>query len=223
MMGVSPPGAGKPPFKPSPRMIRLLPRMMRFLIDKWLFAAKAERDFPVLEAESKKFGLLISPQTNEKDLIKAIDQIDNVNNRVTYNTVLSILMMQVYNRMLNGQLSKIGVDYHNFDLTEGMQEIKNYDPDVSLRILHQLYNQLGKGEQQIIKDGDYQGFIQLEGIDEFQEKVQEFLENFGHMSDRTGVFDTIPWRETPSLILQLIAEYQRVEDNPKEMVRFSDL
>jgi pyruvate,water dikinase len=75
----------------------------------------------------------------------------------------------------------------------------------------------------MIKDNDYQAFQSIEGIDDFRGEVDEFLEQFGHMSDRTGVFDTIPWRETPDMILELIIDFQIPEEKGKQKIRFEDL
>lgn len=223
MMGVAPPGIGKPPFKPGLKLIRRIPRIAGFLYDKWRFAARAEEEYPQLEAEARQYSLHPSESLCEQELLALIDRMADLNLRTTYNTVLSILLMQAYNGMLNSLLKKQGVDPQRFDLTESLDELKRYDPSSGLAVLHDLYEQLDDSLKGQILDSDYPSFLALDGIEEFRNKVQAFLLQFGHMSDRTGVFDTVPWRETPEIILHLAASYQRPAESTLSKVRFQDL
>jgi phosphohistidine swiveling domain-containing protein len=46
---------------------------------------------------------------------------------------------------------------------------------------------------------------------------------FGHMSDATGDFGSTPWRETPELILSLIANYEKPPEPSGEKVTYSQI
>ncbi len=46
MMGLLPPGVGRPPMKPNSKMISLTPRLLRFAKDKWYFGNRFEENFP---------------------------------------------------------------------------------------------------------------------------------------------------------------------------------
>jgi pyruvate,water dikinase len=223
MMGVAPRGTGKPVFKPGPKFFLLLPRVIPFLWDKWTFARQAESNFPKLETEAKEYSLQPSEEFDDRQLIAAIDKLLDLNKRTTYNTMLSIMLMQIYNGIFRSLLKKLDIDPADFSLSEGMDELKEYDPNVKLEILHREYLNLDETYQEMIKDNDYQAFQSIKGIDDFHCEVNEFLEQFGHMSDRTGVFDTIPWRETPEMILELIIDFQKPEEKGKQKIRFEDL
>lgn len=223
MMGVAPAEAGKPGFRPGPKFIRLLPRVLRFVWDKWTFANKAKEDLPVLEAEARKYSIHPSVDDDDRSLIKTIDDLVDLNMRTTYNTILTILLMQIYNGIFRSQLKKQGIDPADFDLAEGMHELKEYDPNERLKALNSIYLGLDENIQEEIKRIDYQSVKKIQGIDDFCSGVDEFLDIFGHMSDRTGVFDTIPWRETPDMILDLITDFKKPDESGNQNVRYEDL
>ena len=223
MMGVAPRGAGKPAFRPGPKFIRLLPRVIRFIWDKWTFAKKAGEDFPKLQVETKKYSLNPPLEQNEQAIISIIDDLVDLNARVSYNTMSSIMLMQVYNGIFQSQLKKLDIDLDDFDLMAGMQELKEYDPNEKLAALNQKFFRLDKALQEKIKNGNYQTLKTLSGTEDFHNGVNEFLEKFGHMSDRTGVFDTVPWRETPDLMLDLIVDFKKPDESEAQKIRYKEL
>jgi pyruvate,water dikinase len=77
--------------------------------------------------------------------------------------------------------------------------------------------------QAVIRSGEYENFEKLVDVSAFHLEFQDFTDEFGHMSDRTGVFDTVPWRETPEIILQLISTFEPVEDPIRKGKRFADV
>ena len=46
----------------------------------------------------------------------------------------------------------------------------------------------------------------------FMQQVNEFLKQFGHLSDQGNNFESVPWREAPSLILEMIRNYDASQD-----------
>jgi phosphohistidine swiveling domain-containing protein len=208
MMGILPPGAGRLAMKPSRRMIRLTPRVVRFLKDKWAFAERFEANYPRLYERAHQFSLQPAPDLDDDQIISTIDQIMALNAEVTYFTVVNILLMQAYHAMLRSRLKKMGVDFQKFNLTEGMVEFNRYNPESQLKTLNQQYKALSPEKREVFERGDYLAFQQLQGCESLQRQVQDFFELFGHLSDTTSNFSSIPWRETPGLILQLIADYQ---------------
>jgi pyruvate,water dikinase len=223
MMGVAPETAGRPKFRPSPRFIRLLPRILRFVWDKWTFAKRAGLDFLTLESELKKFPLSPSLAYDEQRLINTIDQIAELNRAAAYHSMVTIILMQVYNAIFCLQLKRLKIDPGDFDLTEGLHELKAYDPNEQLAALHHSYLALDLSLQEAIRASNYQKFQKIPGIDTFRQEVERFLEQFGHMSDRTTAIDSIPWRETPDLILDLIVDFKKPEEAGAKKLRFSNL
>lgn len=223
MMGVAPPGAGKPPFRPGARFILLTPRLIRFLWDKWSYAQKAQRDYPLLEDEAKRYSLHPFPELDETNLIEQIDQLNKLNLRTTTHTFHAILLMQIYSAVLRRLLERTGIDFADFDLGGDMPALAAYDPNNSLEALNKQFRELDKDSQDTILLGDYQAFQELEGIDSFRSDFLTFIDGFGHMSDRTGVFDTVPWRETPGLILELIGNFEPPADRNLQRKQFAEV
>jgi phosphohistidine swiveling domain-containing protein len=222
MMGVVPEGAGKPKFRPSLRFIRLLPRIHRFAWDKWMFAKQAETVFRQLESELKKYPLYPSADDEQK-LISMIDKVRVLNRTAAYHSMVTIILMQIYNAVFRSHLKKLHINPEDFDLTQGLDELKSYDPNEGLAALHESYLTLESSQQEAIRHSDYPTFRAMPDIEDFRQEVDQFLEQFGHMSDRTTAIDSIPWRETPGLILDLIADFQKPEKKGAQKLQFRDL
>lgn len=223
MMGVAPPGAGRPPFKPGLKLIWLTPRIARFLWEMWNFAPKADRDFPLLQAEAKNYSLAPSQDVQSHQLLALIDRIKELNLWITTNYFLSIILMQIYCGILSAQLKKVGVDFAQFNLTEGMDELNEYNPNTRLEALNRRYLQLEHHIRSQIELADWQAFQQMDEIEDFRREVDVFLSDFGHMSDRTVMFDTVPWRETPGLILGLIANFEKFSESAQVKISYSQV
>jgi pyruvate,water dikinase len=223
MMGVAPPGAGKPPFRPRPRLILLSPRIVRFLWDKWTYAKKAQRDYLLLCAEAKWYSNNLHDDLDESELVRVIDQLKNLNLRTTTHTFHAILLMQIYSGFLRSLLQRKGIDFADFNLGADMPELDAYNPNKRLAELHRHYLELDKEAQAIIASGDYLRLQKMIGIAAFQSEFRDFIHEFGHMSDRTVLFDSVPWRETPGLILELISNFEPPKERNQERNRFEEV
>jgi phosphohistidine swiveling domain-containing protein len=224
MLGVLPPGAGKPPMKPGMKTMVSLPRLVGFMVNKWRIPGKLDEDYPRLFAETREFS--VTPSTlglSERQLIAEIDKIQKVNRQLVYYTIVSIMSMLVYTGMLRSRLKKVGIEFQNFDLTKGMDELNVYDPGQSLKILHEKYVVADPATQEIIQSGDYEAFLQSDLSAEFRNAYDDCMERFGHLSDATGHFGCPAWRENPGLVLKLIASYDPPKDDLHSRVSFDDL
>jgi phosphohistidine swiveling domain-containing protein len=224
MAGMIPPGAGKPPMKPSMRTIMKLPNLLRFLYDKWVFERKVEEQYPELYKDLHQYPVWPDPtRNNDKDLIQKINQLQYKNQELTYLTIVTILLMQAYNAFLNRQLKKIDIDPQNFNLMEGVDELQRYDPAVQLEKLNLLYQAMDSDSRAVIQAGDYATFQTMPGNAEFKQQYDRFMEDFGHLSDATGHFGSPPWRETPGLVLGLVANFQKPREDGSSRLTYQDL
>lgn len=222
MMGVLPPGAGRPPMKMSMRSLRLLPRLIRFVVQKWNFARTFEIDFPQLKREAHAFPLDPAVELAEFQLQAAIDEIIALNRKITYFTVVSMLLMQAYHGMLRSQLKRMGIPFDQFDLTHGLEGLSGYDPGESLAQLHESYLALDEKTRHLVESGDYPALLKINGHSAFQTQLIEFFTCFGHLSDTTSNFSSVPWRENPGMILRLIVDYQKPQEN-LQRITYPDL
>ena len=207
-MGIVEPPENRPPFRPSPQMMALLPRILGFLINKWRFSRQVEAHFPEIETKLKAFDLENVDEYCLTELFAIIDQLYRTVGEAAYYNIIVPVLMFVYNGALRRQLGKIDIEFEKINLTHDMDELQDYDPNVHLARLNQEYRQLDSGLQDSIREVDYQAFTSLPGSDVFQELLQQFIERFGHFSDSGNDFSVPPWREDKDLILKLIINYQ---------------
>jgi pyruvate,water dikinase len=156
-------------------------------------------------------------------LIEELHKIAELNKQISYNSVVVILLMQIYNAILRSRLQAVGVDFQDFALTEGLKELREYDPSDRLASLSKLYNCFDESTQERIKSSSFNHLQDIPGTEDFQQAFNEFIEQFGHMSDKTGEFDCIPWRENPDLILDMVTSYQSRNGQDSKMIQFRDL
>jgi pyruvate,water dikinase len=209
--------------KPTLRMVHRIPRILRFVIDKWTLGNRLERNYPRLYKQAFSIPLSPSADQTENQLLQTIEQVKALNMELTYYTIVTILLMQIYNAFLRRQLKKIEVDFQQFDLLSGMDELHEYDPAIKMQTLHYEYQNLPESARRLVETGDYAALYKLPEATFFYQNFSSYLAKFGHLSDTTGHFGSPPWRETPGLILQLIAKYKAPEPINTERLRYDDL
>ena len=222
IMGTLPRGAARPSFKPSSKTFSRLPWLLYFMFDKWNFGPKMRRALPRLEERIKATPYLNLEQWNEAKLLAAIDSHYELMQEVAYYNVLGPLLMGMYNNSLKSQLSKHNVDFTQFDLTEGMEEIADYDPATHLRRLNTEYQMLPTDVQKKINQASYANLEKINNIGDFKEKVVNLVEQFGHLSDNGNDFSSIPWRENPDMVFRLIMDFEPLKGDG-DKITFSEL
>jgi pyruvate,water dikinase len=222
-MGIVEPPENRPPFRPSPKMLGLLPGLIKFLVDKWRFSGKLETQLPRIEALFQDFSGVQVENMGPKELLLNIDQLQKVATEAAYFNIIVPLMALTYTGILRRQLDKSGVDFETLDLTHDMPFLMDYDPNVHLDRLNRAFHQLEPHQQETIKASDYRSLLQLSGIEGFQSDVSQFIDQFGHLSDSGNDFSLAPWRENPDMILKLIIDYQTPPERKKQSIRFEDL
>jgi pyruvate,water dikinase len=131
-------------------------------------------------------------------------------------------MMGMYNNMLKSILNKRSVDFNNFDLTEGMDGIHEYDPATHLKRLNAQFRALPSEVQKKMREMSYADSQKTDEAGDFPKKVADLVSEFGHLSDNGNDFSTIPWREQPELVLQLVMDFESPKEDGKK-VTLSDL
>jgi len=207
MMGMLPPGVSRPKFMPGLSMLPKVPRVIGFILDKLLFGPRAERDYNILQQEMRAFSGSLAASTLPSHLLERVDQIVHLQGKISYNTILSILLMQIYNALLRVYLKRHGVDPGQFALTDQWEQLQAFDPNLQLADLHARFQVLDPQLRVRLSQGDLQALDQEAGLSEFRQQFYQFLDRFGHMSDSTVDFTSKPWRESPELILRLISEF----------------
>jgi phosphohistidine swiveling domain-containing protein len=223
MMNLLPEGTTKPSMKPTMKSMLRLPSMLKFALEKWYFAPKMRRALPQLEEELKQFDFRSAGKLSESELLTEMDRLHDVVQNVAYYNIVGPILMGMFNAGLKTQLKKAGVDFKNFDLMEDYPEIEKYDPKTYLHELNHDFMGFAPQLQEKIRTATYGEFMKLEGLDEFQRKVAGFLERFGHLSDNGNDFSSVPWRESPEMVLGLIANYIPAKEGGVKKIHFSEI
>lgn len=199
-------GSDTPSFRPGRRTIRHFPRMIKFAVTKYRYARELETLIPALEAAYKDFESRPLPATGEQAMLDDVDDLFAVTQKAAYANIVTPLLMYAYNALLRRSLAKRGIDYVQLDLTSGHKHMSDYDPAYHLSRLNHQFRQLEEDVQRKIRSSDYEGFQALHGIEPLQQEVDVFIRHFGHLSDSGNDFSKTPWRETPDLLLRMIAD-----------------
>ena len=224
MMNILPDGATKPSMKPTMKTMLRLPNMLKFAFEKSLFfAPKMRKALPQLENELNGFDYRSAESLSENELLSEISRLHNVVQSVAYYNIAGPILMGMFNSGLKSQLKKQGVDFNNFNLMEGYLEIETYDPKTYLYDLNCEFAKLPLELQEKIRTATYAEFQKLEGLDEFQANVAGFIARFGHLSDNGNDFSSIPWRESPEMILRLISSFVPAKEDESRKINFGDI
>lgn len=223
MMGVVPKSEGTPAFKPSIKMLPLLPRLFRFILDKWHFEQKIKNQFPGLKKEFEKFTPYPDSNSSLEQQISEINALYDAVQGIVYFNVLTPILATMYVRVLERQLRKVNIDLLEFDLLENFSEGDQYQPNIALAKLNRKFTQLIEEKKSKYQLDNVEISLSVIHGTEFEDDFNQFLENFGYISDNSNNFMAAPWRENPEMVLQMIYDYQEVDRVGRERIRFDDL
>ncbi len=224
MNDIAPKEAGKPAFRPGPKTLRLIPRLIQFAWGRWNFATRYKREVPPLLSQIEAINWQQAAALSDHELLEAINHLYRLIQQLAYFNINVPLLMMMYNAALKSQLTRLKVDYAQFDLEEDLSELQEYNPNFYLKRLSEIYQQLDEEAQTILQQTPYERLDQVSGAEEFSRQLNQFLLKFGHLSDSGNDFSVPPWRENPALILKLIFDYPATAaDRIKEKVHWKDL
>lgn len=207
-------GEDKPRFLPTVRTARHVPRLLRLIADKWRFERKVKPFIPRMRATFAQFAAADLSQLKDSALLDEVDRLSAFTRECAYYNIVVPLLQSIYAVVLKRQLARSGVDFEAVDLTRGLAELEAFNPNRHLSDLHDLLAAM---------DPDCRQRIQETGIDlanpntragEFQAALATFLQTFGHLSDSGNDFSSIPWRETPGLVVQMAIDYRPKASGP---------
>lgn len=216
MLGMKPASGPKPIFKPGAKTLLLLPRLLPFLFDKLTFGRKIERFLTQVPARYKEFDLVQPGRLSETELLTTIERLFTLNQETTHFNFFVPLLSSVQNGLLRRQCRQADLVCEDYDPAGEGSDPLEHNPTLALRRLKQQFKQLPVDVQTELLAGDYAQFIQRSGIDRFKTDVEAFLERFGHLSDSTNDFSATPWRESPDLILKMVAYFPEGGNKPPQ-------
>lgn len=222
MWGITP-GEGKPKFRPQPRLLRVLPRGVRFLHDKWTLDSRLPRKLAELDGAYRAFDLNTLPGSTPQALASQIERLIALTGEAAYYNILVPISMHLYNAILRGQFKKLGIDPARVDMQQNDPAFQQFNPTCRLAALHQAYQALEPDAQSALRELPVGQVLQMERLDGFRRDLLDLFERFGHLSDHGNDFSSVPWRENRETILKMIVNYlPRSEEGAHGKIRLED-
>jgi len=210
LMGSDLGGPEKPSFKPGPQTYAYLPRLIWFAGDKLTFGRRVQRYLPKAQAEFSSLAdddySILSPE----EILGCIEKISQRVQETAYFNIVTPLLMQLYNQLFSSQLQASGIDPQRLALRAGEEKYAAYEPGSHLERLWGLYSTLSQEAKSTLEKNGYQALTDLAEGRELKREIDQFLAQFGHLSDSGNDFSAVPWRENPDLVLTMIIHYQPV-------------
>ena len=223
MLGMVPKEAGRPVMQMNRGMLRLAPRLLRFFYRKWNLSRRYRKEFPALVEEIKTIKIENISDLPPEELINVIERLFSIVQKIVFYNVHVPLLLSMYGGLFVAQLRKRGIQPEQFNFAQGMKELDQYNPNIRLHQLHLLYQSLDPSIQSQITCASYDQFLEMEGIPEFKQQVQEFINQYGHLSNNNNNFSAVPWREQPELILRMICTYPVEFEEMKVLLDFAQI
>jgi len=205
LMGLAVAGKEKPRMKPGLKAIKLIPHIIRLVLDKAFYSGKFERFLFEHEDKCRQFNLSDVEKLDDMEIIQIIDELFTLNEEAAYNLIVSYLLSSIYSMMLRGRLEKLGLSIEEIDM--GADKYRDIDPSHHLSVLCGEYRNLPSEAQRKIVDLRHEQLSACEELKGFLSKVEDFIHRFGHLSDRGNDFSSAPWREDPDLVMGMVVSH----------------
>jgi pyruvate,water dikinase len=223
LLGTLPPEATKPRIRPTLKTFTHLPALIIYLFKIIGQKKRIAEDINHLEDQLQSKKSLDISDYSVEELREVINDHKNLVEDLAYYTSLSMFFLSLFNRMLRLQLKRRGIELSNFDLMENMPDLSNYYPSDYFQKLNQQFKALPQNLQKKIASSTYDDINEIEGIDDFRESLNSFFEKFGHLGDSGNDFTVPPWRETPEIVLRMIADFQSLAHENTTKITIRDL
>ena len=189
-------GDQRPSMKPRAATMRKLPRMLLAGARIAGFGTVVRRRLPRLRHSFESIASRPPEQRSDRGLLRDVAALEDAGTDAAYLNIVAPLLANLYTRLLRHRLEDAGIDFATFDLTAGMAELEDYDPDLHLARLGEMAAETAGSAETA---GGYAGLP-----DGLKREVDRFLEDFGHLSDSGNDFSVSAWREDPDLVAAMV-------------------
>lgn len=210
LAGIEAPEEGRPSFRPGPKTIRYLPRMILVAIRKLFFSKKIELFLRNRKKEYQKIAAMELASLNESATLEVIDTLFELNTDSSYYVIFSQLLNSLYTTILRSWLEKRDIPFDKVEFKETDERLLPIDPKQQIAILHEEFQSLSLDEQSLLRKLSLKEALNAEELGSFRESLRSFIRRFGHLSDSGNDFSKPTWKENPDLILRIV-----VNQNPK--------
>lgn len=206
----------RPPFSPSLKTFRHIPRILGFAARAWAYDRRVQAELADFEMRIRNTQAQDVASLSAQELLIKIDELFKFNTQVAYQNIVIPILMNLYNGILKSQLKRAQVEFVDFNLTHGLQQVQDFDPNHHLDEIHTRYSQLPQTVQDQIRSLNYLQLKQIPEAAPFLLLLDEFIKRFGHLSESGNDFSKVPWREEPDKIIRMALSHTlNSKDNQK--------
>jgi pyruvate,water dikinase len=198
-------------FRPSLKTLTFVPRMAWFILDKLRYHRKLERLLPDLERRYLGYGPDDAGLLDAAGLLQRISALEALSRETAYHNIVTPILTKIRLGALQRKLEGVGLDPNTALPGIEIDGSKDLDPSTHLAALHRQFLMLPVDARRALIAGGDETLRDLAAISgpvaEFGVAFDGFLARFGHLSDNTNDFSVVHWRETPSVLLKVIADF----------------
>ncbi|MDD1747320.1 MAG: hypothetical protein LUQ16_06130 [Methanomassiliicoccales archaeon] len=216
-------GTGKFKVSPTPKMLVVTPNLVSFLLHHFALSDKLEEFLPRKEEELRRLAAEDLSLLSDEALVQRVDELTKRLEDAIYYNVVTPLASNLFSRMLESRLRKAGFDPSSVDVLKGMEGLRRYYPDQGLRSLHRSFSSLDAGARERIRVGGHQALTSIPEASGFTSSLEQFIHDFGHVSESGNDFSTKPWREDLDFVLALVINYPDTEASARKGIEELDL
>ena len=196
-----------PKFRPGLKTIKYFPGIFMFALRKSLFSKKVQSLLKVKSAEYEYYTRADLDKMDKFETMQAIEQLFEINTDTSYYVIISQLLMGFYNMMFGRLLKKRGISLDMIGFPQVQKALRDIDPSYQLERLHSVYTKLPEETKRQLSKLEFHDLSELPGLDDFRWHVENFLTNFGHLSDSGNDFSRPQWNENAELVIDMIVNH----------------
>lgn len=208
-------------FKPGVKTIKHTFRLLKFIWGILKFEKQFLKEFPTLKSKVME---LDSEVENSGEIINQFNVLYNnlfvTARKLTHFNILTPLLMRAYSKKMGEKLKKIGLTSREVDFNIDFPEIKKLSPLSKMAEIKEMFDKLPEGVKN--RASTYKQVSELEETQHIYYLLQQFLKEFGHLSESGNDISHKKWEEEPEFVFEMIIESVDVKNNSKN-VPFVDL
>ena len=196
--------AGRPRFQISPTTIRLLPKWMGFALDKLTFGARIDSELPEIEQSLRKIAEVDLSGKDVRNLVESVEELSRINEDLAFFNVVTPLLSSFYVQLLKGQMERKGLEFKGVQISD--EDLEEFDPTVHLEEMGRRFADLSPESRKGLLEEGIEYLDHCHDCSELRMMLEDFIRRFGHFSESGNDFSSVPWREDPSMVLNIVTQ-----------------
>ena len=223
MWGFAPRQGATTSFRPGMNSLRLIPRLLRFALKLRRLPGLLEQRIPVLEEYFRNVELEGLDGKQPEVLLQELSELYEVMLEAAYYNVVGPLSHAIYTHLLRVRLAKSGVDLSLLDIGSGNPILQRLNPGPHLDQLQSAFNKLPEPLREIALAARQTQETGDTDMTHYLHLFDQFIRDFGHLSDSGNDFSTTPWREELERVARLVVDHVPSEQSKHKKPRLDEL